>query len=150
MFAFLATAAFFAAAPEDKPKPADNTNTPAVSLDGNWTILAAQKDGKAMPEAKDMTVVAKGDTITCSGKDGKPATTMKVAFGPNGTVTVHETTASAGDAKPVEKKGVYVLTDNYFSLCVCDASDKADAKPTNTCTFVLTRTGARNQPDRDR
>ena len=148
MFAFLATAAFFAAAPEDKPKPADNTNTPAVSLDGNWTILAAEKDGKPMPEAKNMTVTAKGDTITCSGKDGKPATTMKVAFGPNGTVTVHETNASAGDAKPVEKKGVYVLTDNYFSLCVCDCGDKAGAEPTNKCTFVLNRTGA--QPNRDR
>ena len=146
MFAFLVSATFFAAAPDDKAKPSENA--PAVSLDGNWTVLAAEKDGKPMPDAKNMTVTAKGNTVTCSGKDGKPATTMKVEFGPNGTITVHETSASAGTDKATEKKGVYVLTDNYFSLCVCDCGEKAGAEPKNKCTFVLSRTGTQRNRDR--
>jgi len=142
MFALLlSTTAFFAAA-EDKPKP-ESGNTPAISLDGNWTVLCAEKDGKPMPEAKNMTVTAKGDTITCSGNDGKAAMTMKVEFGPHATIKVTETTGDGTGDKPTAKKGVYVLTQDYFSLCVHDASDKDEGKPTNKCTVVLTRTGTK-------
>lgn len=137
MFAMLlSTAAFFAA--EDKPA------APAISLDGNWVVLAAEKDGKPIPDAKNMTVTAKGDTITCSGKDGKPAVTMKVEFAPNGTVKVMETSGSGTTDKPIAKVGVYVLTNDFLALCVHDANGTGTAtNQTNKCAYFLNRSGTR-------
>ncbi len=151
MFTMLLYAAFFAVTPDDKPG-ASSAAAPAISLDGNWTVLCAERDGKALADAKNMTVTAKGDTITCSGKDGKTAVTLKLEFGPNGTLKVSETAGGNPSDKPIAKVGVYVLTQDFFSLCVHDANSTDNAnnannagnnKPTNTCTFVLQRSSPR-------
>lgn len=149
MYALLLTMSLVAAAPaEDKPRTADRTAQ--ASLDGNWTIVAMEKDGQPVAEAKNMTVMAKGDTITCSAKDGKPVTTYKIAFGEMGMVKV---TATEGDnAKPMESSGVYVLTNDMLALCLHNAKDdKTEPATTVTsgpnqkskCSIILKRETAR-------
>ena len=82
--AVLSTALVGAAAAEDAKGVAGR------SLDGAWTVVCYEKAGQPQADAKGMTVKAEGGTITCSGRDGKPSMTLKVAFGPNGTVQVTE------------------------------------------------------------
>jgi len=145
MYALLLSAAVAAAPLEDKPKPAE-------SLDGNWTILAIEKDGQPMADAKEMTVTIKGDTITCNGKDGKKSMTMRVEFGQKGTVKVTDTTNAAPGDKPEAKEGVYIHTHDFLSVCVHKAgdrpggaagaaSDKPDAK--YSCVIFLKREGTK-------
>jgi uncharacterized protein (TIGR03067 family) len=144
MYALLLSAAAMAsAAPDDKP----------VNLDGNWTVLAAEKDGQPMADAKDMTVTIKGDTITCNGKDGKKAMSVRVEFGPKGTVKVTDTTNAAPGDKPESKEGVYIHTRDFLSVCVHKAGDRpepgAAAAPAGTpdakysCVIFLKREGPR-------
>ncbi|MBY0456409.1 MAG: hypothetical protein K2V38_03665 [Gemmataceae bacterium] len=151
MLALLLSGAAFLAQADAPQRPGaadDNKNKPAIPLDGTWTVLCAEKDGQPMPDAKNMTVTARGDTITCAGKDGKPAMTLKVEFGPNATIKVKETTGAAGSEKTADKVGVYVLTQDFLSLCVHDApaagtgaAGNASGKEANKCTFVLKRAG---------
>jgi hypothetical protein len=125
----------------------------AKCLDGAWTVVCFEKDGKVQTEAPGMTVKADGGTITCSGKDGKPAMTMKVVLGPNGTVQLTEvsadTTAPATSAKSA-KAGVYVLTTDYLAISLNTeaapaGADKAttDAANKSRCSIILKREGAK-------
>lgn len=139
--ALLCSAAFASAqAPPDrtdrtKGDKADMSN----ALDGTWTIVCIEKKGEPMKDAKDMTVVVKDNTIMCSGKDGKPAMSMKFEFTKPGhaKVTVEETagatdpdrqqvkaseakTEAKTDAKTGTKAAVYVLTKDYLAVCIHD------------------------------
>ena len=139
----LSAAATAAAAPNDKP----------VNLDGNWTVLCAEKDGQPVPDAKDMTATIKGNTITCNGKDGKKAMTMRVEFGPKGTIKVTDTTDAAPGDKPAVKEGVYIHTNDFLAVCIHAAGDRPapgaappaggapDAK--YSCVVFLKREGAK-------
>ena len=135
------------------PRTADSTAN--VSLDGNWTIVCLEKDGQPQPDAKNMTVMAKGDTITCSGKDGKPAMTWKLTFADKGRINVTSTDANtsgqpqanAGEAK----SGVYVLTNDVLAICVHDAKAGTETSAAGTagspqvkshCSIILKREGA--------
>lgn len=143
--------------PQDRAAgQADKAGQPGQAdkaLDGQWTIICLEKNGQPMPEAKNMTVKCEGNTITCSAKDGKPAMTLKVVFGQNGTIRVTEQNATgtqpAEAGKPIDtagrdpaamgtKSGVYVLTSEFLAVCIHDdargASDRnggrgADATP---------------------
>ena len=153
MYALLLTMSLVAAAPaDDKPGTADRATQ--VSLDGNWTIVALEKDGQAVAEAKNMTVMAKGDTITCSAKDGKPVTTYKIAFGEMGMVKV---TATEGDnAKPMENSGVYVLTNDMLALCLHNPkNDKTEPSTVTSgpsqkshCSIILKRETTRTNENK--
>ena len=154
MYALLLTMSLVAAAPaDDKPRTADRATQ--ASLDGNWTIVALEKDGQPVAEARNMTVMAKGDTITCSAKDGKPAMTWKVSFADMGMVKV---TAMEGDnTKPMESSGVYVLTNDMLALCLHNPkSDKTEPATTVTsgpnqkshCSIILKRETARTNDNK--
>ena len=123
MNALLLAGALAGAFPEDKPAPA------AGSLDGNWTVLCAEKDGQPLPDIKDMTVTIKGDTITCNGKDGKKTMVMRVEFGPKGTVKVSDITNAAPGDKPEQKEGVYIHTRDFLSVCIHKAADRPPPPP---------------------
>jgi hypothetical protein len=129
----------------------DVKGTTAKSLDGAWTVVSYEKNGQPQAEAKGMTVKADAGTITCSGRDGKPAMTLKVAFGPNGTVQVTE---AAGDssAPTSARGGVYVLTQEYLAISVNDDAAPAGADPKPVaggpqararCSVILKREGVR-------
>lgn len=153
MISVLALIALQPPAPPADRQPQDRAASADKSLDGQWTIVCLEKNGQPMPEAKNMTVKCEGNTITCSAKDGKPAMTLKVTFGQNGTIKVTELNATgtqpAEAGKPADtagrdsaamgtKSGVYVMTSEYLAVCIHDdargASDRsggrgADATP---------------------
>jgi uncharacterized protein (TIGR03067 family) len=104
----------------------------ANALDGTWTVVAIEKNGEPMKDAKDMTVTVKDNTVTCSGKDGKPAMTVRFEFAGPGQarVTMDDGAAKTADdkkpadgGKPGTKPAVYVLTSDYLAVCIHD--DKA-------------------------
>jgi uncharacterized protein (TIGR03067 family) len=117
----------------------------SVNLDGNWTVVAIEKNGQPVEDAKNMTVMAKGNTFTCTGKDSKPAMTWKIEFGGQGTVSVQ---VQEGDGAAMAKKGVYVLTKDMIALCLHAEESAAGAVTTtgpNTkshCSIILKREGA--------
>jgi hypothetical protein len=127
----------------------ENKAPTAKSLDGAWTVVCYEKDGQPQPEAKGMTVKADAGTITCSGKDGKVAMTLKVAFGPNGTVQVTEAGADATVPATPARAGVYVLTQDLLAISVNEEAG-ADPKPAvegqggrARCNVILKRDGAK-------
>jgi hypothetical protein len=101
-------------------------------------------------EAKGMTVKAKGGAITCSGKDGKAAVTLKVVLGPNGTVQMTEVSADTTAPAAAAKAGVYVLTTDFLAIslnaeAIPAGADKAtiDAVNMSRCSIILKREGAK-------
>ena len=133
------------------PAFADDAKGPdAKCLDGAWTVVCYEKGGEAQPEAKGMTVKAENGTITCSGKDGKPAMTMKVVIGQNGTVQVTEVSADTSAAAAPARAGVYVLTNDFLAISLNTeatpaGADKAtiDAANKTRCSIILKRDGAK-------
>ena len=126
----------------------DSKGPDAKCLDGAWTVVCYEKGGEIQTEAKGMTVKAESGTITCSGKDGKTAMTMKVVFGPNGTVQVTEVIADTPAA--AAKAGVFVLTTDYLAISLNTevapaGADKAtlDAANKSRCSIILKRDGAK-------
>jgi uncharacterized protein (TIGR03067 family) len=104
------------------------------SLNGTWTVVSLEKNGQPQPDAKNYTVKAEGNTITCSSQDGKPAMTWKVDFQPNGQIRVTEQDQQGGSpaaqpGKPADtagrdnanqKSGVYVMTSDFLAVCLHD------------------------------
>ncbi len=139
----LSVACFALAAPAaaESPKGPD-----AKSLDGAWTVVSYEKNGEAQADARGMTVKAEAGTITCSGKDGKAAMTLRVVFGQNGTVQVSE---AIGDASATAARaGVYVLTQDVLAISVNEEAS-ADTKAVEgqggkaRCAVILKREGAK-------
>lgn len=127
----------------DTKKPAT-----AQSIDGNWTVVVAEKNGQPMADAQNMTVTVKDNTITCSGKEGKPAMTFKIDFQGMGMARVTEQSGAAGAAgtsgtgnvtgagterstteqrsagsadksgSGTSKQAVYVLTSDMLAVCI--------------------------------
>ncbi|MBX9626167.1 MAG: hypothetical protein K2X82_20380, partial [Gemmataceae bacterium] len=72
-----------------------------VSLDGNWTVVCLEKNGQPVPNAANMTVTVRGNTVTFdAGKaTGQPAAgpnqmrAMRLDFGRDGRVYVTEANA---------------------------------------------------------
>ena len=175
MFTILIASTLALAAPQPPAAPpagtqpqdrgADKAGQMDKALDGQWTIVCLEKNGQPMPEAKNMTVKCEGNTITCSAKDGKPAMTLKVVFGQNGTIKVTEQTASgtqpAEVGKPADtagrdpaamgtKSGVYVMTSDYLAVCIHDdargASDRNGGRGAEATPAVVGgRTGAEGE-----
>jgi hypothetical protein len=129
----------------------DNKAPTSKTLDGSWTVVCYEKDGQPQPDAKGMTVKADAGTITCSGKDGKPAMTLKIVFGPNGTVQVTEAGADTLAPAPAARAGVYVLTRDVLAISINEEAAGADPKPVAVegqggkarCNVILKREGAK-------
>jgi len=114
-----------------------------TNLDGTWTVFSLEKNGQPVTDARNMTVTVKDNTITCTGKDGKPMMTWKVDFANQGMLTVSETSADSGSGtnpggttgstpgtgtgsssrtgSSDRKNGVYVLTNDYLAVCLHDS-----------------------------
>jgi uncharacterized protein (TIGR03067 family) len=143
--------------PGGATRPADKADAKAEKLEGTWTVVAIEKDGQPMQDAKDMTVTVKDNTITCSGKDGKPAMTCKLEFTGPGKAKVMMTEGGATGTEPAtnarkdggkegSKEAVYVLTSDYLAVCVHDDTNKTAATTTepnskSKCSIILKRGG---------
>ncbi|OWK42230.1 hypothetical protein [Fimbriiglobus ruber] len=143
--------AFMATASAEDAKAPNGKN-----LDGAWTVVCFERNGQPQADAKGMTVKAEGNTLTCSGRDGKPAVTMKLAFGPNGTIRVTETKGDSTEASAA-KAGVYVLTDGYLAICVhadgaqagADQQTAANAPNAKShCSVILKREGTQQNNEK--
>lgn len=130
---------------------ADDKSTVPQSLNGAWTVVCLEKNGQPQAESKGMTVKADAGTFTCSGRDGKQALTLKLAFGPNGTVQVTESTGDTS-TPTAARAGVYVLTEDILAISINNdvVQPGADAKPASDnptaksrCSVILKREGAR-------
>jgi hypothetical protein len=67
----------------------------AASIDGNWTVVNAARDGKAVDGADKMTVSIKGNVVTFAGGAGgvgdkNQMRALRLDFGPQGTIRVAE------------------------------------------------------------
>jgi hypothetical protein len=124
----------------------DNKAPTGKSLDGAWTVVSYEKEGHPQAEARGMTVKAEAGTITCSGKDGKAALTLKLVFGPNGTLQVTEVSADTAAPATAARAGVYVLTQDFLAISV-NEEIAADPKPVSVdgqggkarCNVILKR-----------
>ncbi|HEX4613699.1 MAG TPA: hypothetical protein VH092_36290 [Urbifossiella sp.] len=131
------------AAAENNPAPT------AKTLDGTWTVVCYEKGGVPQADARGMTVKAEAGTITCSGKDGKTAMTLRVAFGPNGTAQVTEAGGDTAAPAPAARAGVYVLTRDYLAVSVNQDGAGASPQPPAgqggkaRCSVILRREGAK-------
>lgn len=64
-----------------------------TSLDGDWTVVSASRDGKAVEGADKMTVHIKGNVVTFAGAPGgadKQMHALRLDFGPRGVLRVTE------------------------------------------------------------
>lgn len=129
-------------------RPADTGK--ANALEGMWTVVAAEKNGEAMPDAKDMTVTMKDGVLTCECPKTKMTAKMEFSGPGKARVTIVEgKEAEKGQAK----EAVYVLTNDYLAICVHgDKTTDGGEKPKDTnvtagfqpttkseCSFVLKR-----------
>ncbi|MBY0456583.1 MAG: hypothetical protein K2V38_04545 [Gemmataceae bacterium] len=124
---------------------ADNKAPNAKTLDGAWTVVCYEKDGQSQADATGMKVKADAGTITCLGKDGKAAMTLKVAFGPNGTVQVTEVGADTAAPAAPARAGGYVLTQDMLAISINEEVAGTDPKPAEgqggkaRCNVILKR-----------
>ncbi len=120
MYGLLVCALFVAPQqdPTSPPKPGDRDATPKFSLDGNWSVLSAEKEGQPMPDAKKMTATIANNTVTCNSDSKHDMKTMRLEFGPQATIRVME----MNERGTVEKTrmGVYVLTKDILAICLHD------------------------------
>lgn len=129
----------------------DNPAPTAKTLDGAWTVVCYEKDGQPQADARGMVVKADAGTVVCTGKDGKAAMTLRLAFGPNGTVQVTETGADTAAPAPAARAGVYVLTKDFLAISVNEEITGTTPRPAAVegqggkarCNVILRREGAR-------
>ena len=130
---------------QGRDAPRDNT---PISINGSWTVICYEKDGKPMPEAKNVTVTVKDNMITFTGAKDNMMAPLKVDFGQQGTIRVTETQATdSTKPTPSEKRGqpmtgVYVLTSEYLAICL---HDNAPAQPGDVTPAGGTTAGQQNQ-----
>ncbi|QEL20507.1 hypothetical protein [Limnoglobus roseus] len=128
------------------PAAGETKGPEAKCLDGAWTVVCYEKGGEAQADSEGMAVKADSGTITCAGKDGKAAVTMKVVFAANGVAQVTE--MAADGATTNAKAGVYVLTADYLAISLnaepeATASDAtgnaAGGSKKSRCSIILKR-----------
>jgi hypothetical protein len=139
-----------------QPRPADPTAT--TSLDGTWTVVAFERNGRPVADADTMSVTIRNGLITFTGGDESARLRpMRLEFAPNGMVRLIETPpadppgtrpgTTPPDAPKTERPvapgstpgvpartGVYVLTRDFFVLSLNDTPAATDtaARPGTT------------------
>lgn len=138
--------------PAAPDRPADTGKADKISaLEGTWTVIAAEKNGQPMPDAKDMTVAVKDGMLTCTCP--KTGMTAKLEFTGPGKAKVTMTEGKEGD-KAQTKDAVCVLTSDYLAVCVhedkttiggekppkdTDATIGYQPTAKSQCSFILKR-----------
>ncbi len=130
------------------------------SINGTWTVLSAEKDGKPMGEAKDIVVTVADNVFTVRDKDGKEMHLRMEFTGPGKANVTEDLSSTTGD-KPVKdekapgaKSAVYVMTADYLAICVHHEAAEGGVKAASVsevtgkpsgksfCSFVLKRADA--------
>lgn len=95
---------------------------PAQKIDGQWTVVYAEMEGKALAEKSVVSLTIQNNVVTCK-HDGKEMS-WRLSFGPNHTVFATDLTNSGGK-DPVKEprvpdahthRGVYIASQEYLCL----------------------------------
>ena len=115
----------------ESPTPTNvspDRDTPAISIDGNWTVLCVEKNGEPVADAKNKTVNIANNTVTCKS-DPAHIKTMRLEFGPHTMIRVTEINDHGTAEKP--KTGVYILGKDFMSICLHDDAAMAHSRLTD-------------------
>jgi uncharacterized protein (TIGR03067 family) len=118
-------------------RPDDPTPDDAKALQGEWRVVAGEKDGKKDPEKRILDAAGKlvvgGDEFTLSGKHAPPAK-YKVRLDPSKTPKAIDLTIQDGKHKGTTVAGIYTLEKDRFTLCVPIAGPDPSARPKDFTT----------------
>jgi hypothetical protein len=167
MYATLILAAVLAQPPQPttpRTQPAQPRTQPAQpgaipragamthSLDGDWQVVALEKDGRPVDGASTFTVSVRNNVATFSGGDEKNRPhAMRIEFGPNGQIRTTEQGTSdrpgagtgtqpggtAATERPAAgspttsgaKTGVYVIAGDYLAVSLHDRATGTGTTP---------------------
>jgi hypothetical protein len=90
-----------AAAGRDAGRMTTQDTAAVAALDGTWTVLALEMNGRPMADARDARVTIRNGTLLF---DGRSITPMRVEFGPMNTVRVTDALA-AGTGENTRRPG---------------------------------------------
>jgi hypothetical protein len=131
---------------------------PVVSIDGDWIVLAAEKNGQPVGEAVYTAATVKDNVMTfaiaprmLNGTHDK--TDMRkpllLEFGPDDAIRVLGVNGAGlfGLFTTEAKTGVYVLTGDYLAIAVHDEDGPAEIRTTaeRSCTIFLQRADVSRQ-----
>lgn len=150
MYAMLLTAVVLAQPPQPgQPGQPGANRAVAQSIDGEWQVVAIEKDGRQMDRANDLKVTIRNNVVTFSGGDeaNRPQA-MRIEFAQNGQVRLTEQGAGAGErpggtpgagerpgapgqpgagerpgspgAMSGAKSGVYIMAGDYLAVALHD------------------------------
>jgi uncharacterized protein (TIGR03067 family) len=114
---------------QETPTPtavSPDRDAPAISLDGNWTVLCVEKNGQPVLDAKNKTVNINNNTVTCKSDPKHEFKTMRLEFGPQAMIRVTEFNEHGNPEKA--RTGVYILTKDFMSICLHDDAAMANAR----------------------
>jgi len=124
------------AAPQARPADPRNQQTeqpPAIRLDGQWTVVYAEKDGKKAGDKDYGVVTIKNNVVTCQ-HEGKERS-WRLEFGPMHQIRCTEQVAGRGASSEEQEVaqaghtdlGVYVASQEYFAVSLNNVP--ADGRP---------------------
>jgi uncharacterized protein (TIGR03067 family) len=93
---------------------ADDAKEDKETLQGRWTVVTAERDGRAFPEAKEDRIVFAGDKLTVKIKDRMHDATYQLDPNkhPKRIVIV------SADAQEKPLKGIYQLEGDSLKICL--------------------------------
>jgi len=114
--AFAAVALASADAGEQKSSAQPKEKTVIVNINGDWTAIYVEMDGKAVDLKKFVNIKIKDKVVTCQHEGN--LRTYRLEFGPQNVIRCTEENASStAEKRSVHTHhGVYVASHNY--LCV--------------------------------
>ena len=137
------------------------TQNPAINLEGNWTVVCLEKNGQPIQEAKNTEVTAKNNEITFTDKVHNQIKTLRLEFGDKGTLRVTEVgvttpeqnrkpqgaqnqqTPNAEGMNQKAKEGVYVYGHDFLAICVHGEKETGAQKASETATDETHKQGAK-------
>jgi len=153
MTALVLTALFaVGGAPAAAIPPTQDQPLPEPSVQGDWVVLAAERNGQPVKDAVHMAATIRDNTMTfavpmnlAGGGDQNAARVLKLEFGPQGTIRVAEMSGAGIGAlfTTKVKSGVYTFAGDYFSIALygdepAPRQSQVQDKP-ETCTIFLQR-----------
>ena len=110
-----------------QPSKEQDGRMPVCKIDGEWTTVYCEMDGKKV-ESKNVTKVTIKDNVVTCQHDGKEKS-WRLEFGPHHMIRTTETngpadkqTASSPGAHT--HHGVYIASEDYFCLCLNKGQDR--------------------------
>ena len=89
------------------------------ALQGKWTILSVERDGKPVETWKDGVRVMEGDTYTMTPKQGD-SFKGKFALEPSKTPKGIDFTPSGGQNKDKTLRGIYEIDGDMLKICFAE------------------------------